>query len=149
MKSFRWSTLVLALAVLPLSAEPGPAPGPRAERMARALNLTEAQRASIHGIREKHRPDLLLRRDAARQAQVALKAALRDAATPEAQLRALHDKAAGARFEMMLARRSVHHEVQMVLTPEQREKAAELRGRAQERLREGRRHQGLGAGFPG
>jgi Spy/CpxP family protein refolding chaperone len=135
MKSMFWSMLVLTLAVLPLSAQAGPRGG-RPAGIARALNLTEAQKTSIHAIREKHRPDLVLRRDAAQQAQAALRSALQDATTPEARLRALHDKAASARFEVLLARRSVHQEVQALLTPEQRTKAAELRGAAQERRRE-------------
>jgi Spy/CpxP family protein refolding chaperone len=149
MKPILWSTLILALAALPLAAQPQPGRGLRAEKIALALNLTEAQKASIQSIREKHRPDLVLRRDAIQQAQAALRAALQDAATPEAQLRALHDKASAARFEMMLARRSVHQEVQAVLTPEQRVKAAELRGLAQARMRERMLHLRMAAGMAG
>lgn len=133
MKPLLWSTLVLTLAALPLVAQPEPG---RPGRIAQALNLSDAQRTSIRSIREKHRPELLLKREAARQAQAALRTALREAATPEAQLRALHDQASAARFEMMLARRTVRQEVRAVLTPEQREKAAELRGMARERMRE-------------
>ncbi|NWJ40317.1 MAG: Spy/CpxP family protein refolding chaperone [Geothrix sp.] len=136
MKPLLWSTVVLALAALPLAAQPETSRGQRPGRIAQALNLSDAQRTSIRSIREKHRPDLLLKRDAARQAQVSLRAALRNAATPEAQLRALYDTASAARFGMMLARRAVRQEVQAVLTPEQREKAAELRGMARERMRE-------------
>jgi Spy/CpxP family protein refolding chaperone len=117
------------------------------EKIARALNLTEAQKASIQTIREKHRPDLVLRRDAIQQAQATLRTALQDAATPEAQLRTLHDKASTARFELMLARRSVHQEVQAVLTPEQRAKAAELRGMGQARMHERMHHLRMAAGM--
>jgi len=149
MKSMLWSTLFLVLTTLPLSAQVEPGSGRPAQRIARALNLTEAQKTSIHAIREKHRPELVVRRDAVKQAQVALRSALQDAATPEARLRALYDKAAAARFEVMLARRSVHQEVQAVLTPEQRTKAAELRGIAQERMRERMQHLRLAAGLAG
>ncbi|HJW08899.1 MAG TPA: Spy/CpxP family protein refolding chaperone [Holophagaceae bacterium] len=138
------SALILLLAAGSLAAQPGQPQGPRAERLVRALNLTEAQKTAIQGIRDKHQPEMAQRRAAARQAQEALRAALRDAAISEAQLRALHDKASAARFDMMLARRSVHQEVQAVLTPEQREKAAELRGMARERMR-GHRGQGRGS----
>jgi len=140
MKPLLWSALILSLAALPLTAQPAPARGRRAERIARALNLTEAQKASLRSIREKHRQELLARRDAVQQAQAALRTALRDAATPDAQLRALNDRASTARFEAMLARRSVRQEVQAVLTPDQRIKAAEWRDAAQERLRERLRH---------
>ena len=140
MKPMLWSTLILALTALSLAAQPPFHQGPRLEKLARALDLTEAQKASIQAIREKHRPDLTLHLDTAHQAHAALRAALQDAATPEARLRALHDTASAAQFELMLARRSVQQEVQAMLTPEQRLKAAELRSAAQARMRERMRH---------
>ena len=159
MKPMLWSTFILALAALPLAAlplaalplaaQPLSGQGPHAEKVARALNLTEAQKASIQSIREKHRPDMLLHHDTIQQAQATLRAALLEASTPEAQLRALHDKASAARFELMLARRSLRQEVQAVLTPEQRVKAAELRGMAQARMRERRHHLRMAAGLAG
>jgi Spy/CpxP family protein refolding chaperone len=111
--------------------------------------LTDAQRVSIQGIREKHRPDLVLRRDAVRQAQAALRTALRDPATPEPQLRTLHDRASAAQFEVILARRSVRQDVQAVLTPEQRAKAVEMRGVAQGKARERMRHSRMATGLAG
>ena len=131
--------LLLALLALPLTAQTTAGRGPRAERIALSLHLTGPQKASIQDIRAKHRPDLALRREAVQRAQTGLRTALRDTATPEAQLHALCDKAASARFELMLARRSVRQDIQAILTPEQRILAAELRGAAQERLRERRR----------
>ncbi len=150
------SLAVLAFSVFPLLAQPGvemPGPGsglgsgPRGGRMARALDLTEAQKSSIHAIHEKHRPEMAARRETARQAQTALQTAFREAATPEAQLRALHDKASAARFEMMLAGRSIRQEVDAVLTPEQRAKAADLRGTAQAHRRERMHHLRKAAGM--
>ena len=149
MKPMLWSALILALAAFPLVAQPQFGRGPRLEKIARALNLTETQKVSIQTIREKHRPDLALRRDTTQQAQAALRAILQEATTPEAQLRVLYDKASAARFELMLARRSVHEEVQAVLTPEQRMKAAELRGLAQARMRERMHHLRMAAGMAG
>ena len=134
-----WSALFLALAALPMAAQ-GRGQGPRAEQMARALKLSDVQKTSIQAVRVQHHQALVLRRDAVKQAQLALRAAARDAATPEVQLRALFDKASVARFEMMLARRSIHQEVQALLTPEQRTQAAERRGWAQGRIHERRRH---------
>lgn len=142
-------TLVLALMALPLTAQTVPKCGPRAERIALTLHLSDTQKTSMRAIREKHRPDLVVRRDAVQQAQAALRRAFKDAATPDTQLRALHDKAAGARFDMMLARRSVHQEVQALLTPEQRVKAAEMRGAAEARRHERRHHLRQAAGLPG
>ncbi len=140
MNPLLWTALLLSLATLPLTAQPEAARDRRSERIAQALNLSDAQRTSIRSIREKHRAELLLRRDAVKQAQASLRAALREAATPEAQLRALHDKASAAQIEALLARRVVRQQVQAVLTPEQREKVAELRGMARERRRERLRH---------
>ena len=127
MNSMLRSTLILALLALPLAAQPGPDRGSRPERIARALQLTEVQKTSIQGIRAKHHPDLVLRRDAVQHARIDLRTALQDAATPEPRLRALYDKAAAARFDLILARRSIRLEVGAVLSPEQRAKAAELR----------------------
>ena len=148
MKSLLWPTLILALTALPLAAQVQ-RPGHRTERVSRALALTPAQETSIRSIREKHQSNLLQRRNATLQAQSALRAALREAATPEAQLRSLYDKAAAARFEMMLARRAVRQEVQAVLTPDQRVKAAELRDRAQARMRDRMHRLRLAEGMAG
>ena len=142
MKSMLGVVLAFTLVAFPQSAQASPLPGARAERLIRDLGLTEAQLASIHAIREKHRPDLLLRRDAARQSGLALRTALGDVATPRPRLQSLHDQASAARFEWMLARRSIRQEIRAVLTPEQRERAAELRGLAQARRREHLRHAG-------
>jgi Spy/CpxP family protein refolding chaperone len=131
MKPMLRSILILTLAALPMLAQSGPGPGLLAKRIAKVLNLTDAQKASIQAIHEKHKPDMVLKRDTVKQARTALQAALAVPATPAAQLRPLYDAAAAARFDMMMAQRSVQQEVQAVLTPEQRAKAAELRGLAQ------------------
>jgi Spy/CpxP family protein refolding chaperone len=130
MKTMFRSTLILALMALPLAAQPGPDNHPRAERVGRDLQLTEAQKTSIRAVRDKHRSDLVQRRDAVQHARIDLRSALQDPATPESRLRALYDKASSARFDMILARRSVRMEVQSILTPEQRAKAAEMRDHA-------------------
>jgi len=135
MKPMLGPILVFTLAAFPLAAQVSPPRGPQAERIARDLGLTEAQQASIHAIRGRHRPDLLLRRDAVRQSRLAFRTAQRDGALPEARLRSLYEQAAAARLEWLLARRSVRQEVQAVLTPQQRERAAELRGMARARSR--------------
>ena len=137
MKPLLWTALTLTLAALPLGAQAGPRrEGPRAERIAQALHLTEAQKASIKTLRQKHQAELLRCREAVQQARQALRTALQDAATPEAQLRPLYDKAAAVRFDLLLARRTLQKETQALLTPEKRLKAAELRGFAQGQLRE-------------
>jgi Spy/CpxP family protein refolding chaperone len=150
MKSMLWSPLLLAVLALPLAAQPGPdGHGSRRERISRALNLTEAQKTSLRTIREKHRPVLILRRDAVAHARIDLRTALQETAMPDPQLRALYDKAAAARFDLILARRAVRREVQAVLTPEQRARAAELRGLARTWPQGRMRHQQPAMGMPG
>ncbi len=137
MKPLLWTALALTLTALPLGAQAGPRrEGFRAERIAQALHLTEAQKAGIKALRQKHQPDLLRRREAVQQTRQALQTGLQDASTPDAQLRPLFDRAAAARFDLLLARRALQKETQALLTPEQRLKAAELRGFAQGQLRE-------------
>jgi Spy/CpxP family protein refolding chaperone len=141
--------LLLALLALPLAAQSGPGRGPRSERIGQALQLTEPQKASLQAIREKHRSALITTRDAVQHARIDLRTALRDPAIPDAQLRALYDKASSARFELILAQRSLRREVQALLTPQQRAKAAELRGRARAGMREDLRHRRQSEGMAG
>ena len=74
-----------------------------------------------------------------KHARIDLRTALQDTATPEAKLRALYDKAAASRFDLILAQRSIRAEVEAVLSPEQRGKATELR--------EHRRHRFMNRGL--
>ncbi len=137
MKPLHWTALALILTALPLGAQAGPRRGgSRGEHIAQTLHLTEAQKAGIKALRQKHQPDLLRRREAVQQARLALRTGLQDASTPEAQLRPLFDRAAAAHFDLLLARRALQKETQALLTPEQRLKTAELRGFAQGQLRE-------------
>jgi len=149
MQTLPCAALLLAFLALPLAAHPGPGRGPRLHGISQALQLTEAQKASIQTIREKHRPALATRRDAVKHARIDLRAALKDPAVPDAQLRALYDRAASARFELILAQRSLRREVRAQLTPEQQARAAELRGLARARMAEGMRHRRRSADWAG
>jgi len=149
MKPTLWSTLILVCLALPLIAQSESGLQHRSERISQALNLSEAQKSIIQTIRDKHRPALILQRDAVKQAGAAFRKAVQDGSTSEVQLRTLYDKAATARFEMMLARRSMQREVQTVLSPEQRLKAAELRGMAKARMRMRRHNSRVDGGLPG
>lgn len=128
-------TTMLCLAALPLLAQPapgagsgmGPGAGPRQERSARILGLTEPQRTAIQALQQKQRPALMARLEAAQLARQALAAALRDPEAKEAAIRTLYEKASAARYEAMMAKRTLQLEVGALLTPEQRMKAARLR----------------------
>lgn len=106
-------------------------PAPRHGR----LGLDQGQKDKLKAIRDKHRPALLAKREAARDSRRALAEALRDQKTPQADLKRLFDQAAERRFELMMEMRSLRAEVREVLTPEQRERAAEWHGRMMERRR--------------
>ena len=125
-----WIALA-SLAALPLGAQPAPGPGPRprAPQVApgRGLGLTEAQRTTIRDLREKQRPEMIRLHEAARKARLDLMEALRKPESTAAALRPLYDKAAAARFEMMMAQRGLQQAVAGVLTPEQRTQAQHLR----------------------
>jgi Spy/CpxP family protein refolding chaperone len=124
----------------------------RMDRMAEALKLTEAQKASIKALHEKQQAGAKARRESAQAAAKAFREAAQDPKVSTEQLRRLHQAAADARFEAMAAHRSMMLEVRNLLSPEQREKAALLRGMGMERRREhrmmmrGERGPGFGPG---
>lgn len=109
-------------------------PAPRHARTGR-LGLDQAQKDKLKAIREHHRPALRSKRDAARDARRSLAEAMRNPQTPQADLKRLFDQAADRRFDLMMEMRSLRAEVRDVLTPEQRERAAEWHGRMMERRR--------------
>lgn len=120
----------------------------RLERAAEFLKLSEAQRASIKAIHEKNRDAAKVRRESAQAAAKAFHEAARDPKVTTDQLRRLHQAMADARFEAFSSHRAMQLEVRSLLTPEQREQAATLRGMALERRRERlmRDHRGPGMG---
>jgi Spy/CpxP family protein refolding chaperone len=133
--------LSLALA-LPAMAQTAPAPAPQAApamkdgmhdrmmmRMAEKLKLTDAQKASCKDIIAKHKPVLMAKHQAAKEARRAFFEALQNPATSPDTLKGLNRTAADARLDAMLEGRAMRQELRAVLTPEQREKAAYIMGR--------------------
>lgn len=132
--------LLLALAAglaaqSPASEAPQAHRARRQERVAKALGLSETQKGQIKQIRDKHREALKAKHAAVRDAREHLHQAMQDPKTSEAELRKLHGQMADLRFDLLLEIRTLRQEVGAVLTPDQREKAADLRGRALERGR--------------
>jgi Spy/CpxP family protein refolding chaperone len=117
----------------------------RAEGVARRLKLTETQRAAIKEIRARHGEALKAHRLTLREARRTYREAARDPKATIDQLRPLHEAMARRQFELMADRRAQREEIRALLTPEQREEAAHLRGAAQERLRERREEARRGA----
>jgi len=142
------NALPLALAALiaaPLAAQGhprgGPGMGPRSEAgpflMMRGLNLTEAQKASLKAMAEKHREAMKPKHEAAMAARKAFHDAMLDSAKSVDQLKDLHEKASQAQFELALDRRAMMQEAMALLTPEQKAKAEQLRAEHQKRWAEG------------
>ncbi len=146
------STLTLALAALlaaPLAAQGQPRRGgPGMERrpmagplmMMRGLHLTEAQKADMKALATKHREAMKPKQEVAKTAQKALQEAMLNPATTTEQLKALHDKAGQAQFELALDRRAMMQASLALLTPEQKAKAEQLRTERPKRGGKGRRH---------
>jgi len=129
--------LLLALpAVAQTPAAPSPMAPPEAHssdrmqaRMAEKLKLTDAQKASCKDIIAKYKPALKAKGQAAREARKAFMEAIQNPETTPDTLKALNRTMADTRIEATLARRALRQELRLVLTPEQREKAAYMMGR--------------------
>lgn len=107
----------------------------RMERMTEHLNLSPDQQARIKAIHEKHEAVQKGHQEAAREARKAFHKAAGDLETPTDQLRKLHEAMSAKAFEVMAAGRALRLETRQILTPAQREKAAETHGRMKERMR--------------
>lgn len=128
--------LALGLTLTAQDGGPGPHSGRRPQMahgrgfgpMAmRGLDLTDAQKASMKVLADKHREAMKPKLEAAAQARKALHGAMMDPATSVDQLKALHDKASQAQFEMALGRRAMMQESMALLTSEQKAKADKFR----------------------
>jgi protein CpxP len=138
------------LTVVPLVAQaPTSKPGhdrPRAERGPRhdgqrgpfaGLNLTDAQKANLKAIAEKHKASFEAQRKNTEEAMKAFHTALMDPNAKEADLRALYDKTAQVRFTGIMAHRTMMQECLAVLTPEHNAQWEKQRAE----------HPGFGPGF--
>ena len=150
-------TLTLALGAAPLSAR-GHGPGglspmgkahggmvQRLTRMLHQLDLSDEQREQVRTILEAARPEFRAHMEAIRSARQELRN-LDPATFDEAKVRTLARAQADRMVELAVLGQKVRAQVWAVLTPEQREKAAEARARAEERRRRFREClQGAGA----
>lgn len=84
------------------------------------LNLTEAQQTQMKAIHDKHQASMKAKIDAADAAQKALHVAMADSTSDTNALKALHDKASAAQFDLMLEHRALRQEILPLLTAEQK-----------------------------
>ncbi len=119
-----------ALLSVPLAAQgggPGGGPGRGPDPMLLlALDLTEAQQTALEALLERHRPAEQAKAEAGRTSHEALEAAMVEPATTVEQLKALHDAAAQAQYDLLLEHRAVLQEGLALLTPEQKARLAKL-----------------------
>jgi len=125
--------------------------GPMGEgRGLRGLNLTEAQRAQVKAIHDKHQASVQAKQEVAVAARKAMHEAMASTATEAGTLKGLHEKVSAAQLDLMLERRAIRQEILPLLTPEQKAKFEKFpmgmgprggRGRGPGR--------GFGAGHPG
>lgn len=134
--AFGLSALTLALLLPARAAEP-PAPAnppsqsDRAPRMAKRLGLSAEQSTQLQALRTRHQEAIRPLREAVDKAQEAFHAALRQ---PKADnLKELHQTLVDRRWDLLTAQRTHQQEVRALLSPEQRERVAEFRGRMQGR----------------
>lgn len=139
-RTFFALALGLSLAAPMAAQEPPPGPPPGMHRghgfgplMMWGLDLTDAQKASMKAIAERHHAAMKPKFEAAAEARKALHSAMQDPAASPERLKALHDKASQAQFELALDRRAMRQESLALLTPEQKAKAEKLRADMQQR----------------
>ena len=151
--------IALALLATPLLAQgpggigrPGPpGPGPDGEMHWQALeqlDLTSEQRDQIHQLLSDHRSATQELRETMRARHEALQDLVRADEVNESAIREAVMAAAETQADIAVAQAKLHQQIQAVLTPEQREKAEQLRLQHEQRreawgegFREGRRFQ--------
>jgi len=102
----------------------------------RGLDLTEAQRDQARAVVEQYRPQFEQVGTQARDAHAALRTAVTADGFDEGAIRAAHVAVAAADVEIAVLQARVHADVMNLLTPEQRQKAAELKAERAERMHE-------------
>lgn len=125
--------LPICLAGLSLAAQPASGRPPFMGHL-QALDLSDAQKASVRQTLATHKDALKAKTAVAREARRAMVDAALQPGTSEAQLKALHDAAARAQFEVIKEGRAIHQEISPILSPEQKAKAADLKAEFRGRL---------------
>ena len=124
---FRFAAVAVALLAFgaSLSAQGrgpgfGPGQGSAGEgRGFKGLNLTEAQKTQLKAIHERHQAAFKAKGEAADAARKAMQDALANAATDANTLKALHETASAAQFDLMLEHRAVRQEILPLLSADQ------------------------------
>jgi protein CpxP len=100
------------------------------------LDLTDAQREQVREVMQRHRDAMQTAGTQLREAHDAQRAAVETAPVNESLIRSTSQALANATTEMALVRARVHTEVWSLLTPEQQEKAKQLKAERQARMKQ-------------
>jgi Spy/CpxP family protein refolding chaperone len=104
----------------------------------RELDLTDTQREQVRGIAEAHKNDFQAIGDRMKVAREALHEAVTSGTADEGAIRAKAAAVAVVEADAAVLQAKVHAEVFAVLTPEQQQKAKELRETMKQRMKNGR-----------
>ena len=101
-----------------------------------ALDLTEEQRTEVKGIFEQHRDEMQKAGERVRAAFKAQQDAVTAIPVDENAIRAKSGELAAAQADAAIVRARIHGAVFQVLTPEQQQKAQQLRSQREERMKQ-------------
>ena len=113
----------------------GPMAGPRAGLPLEALNLTDAQREQVRQLMQQHREQTRPLVDRLRAAHEAQRQAVEAIPADEARIRAATGERAAVEAELAVHRARLQADVYALLTPEQQQRAQQLRAEREARLK--------------
>ncbi|MBL0314178.1 MAG: Spy/CpxP family protein refolding chaperone [Holophagaceae bacterium] len=147
----------LAAGLLAQAPPPGPPqelPGLLAGRagmrvgfMAKQLNLSAEQKATMKAIGQKHKDEMKAKHVAQRDARKAFQAVMADPNAKTADIQAAHQVLSQRSLDIALAGHALRAEMRAVLTPEQQAKADQLRADFQAKHQERMMHLRKGLGL--
>ena len=112
--------------------------GPGGFRGLAALDLTDAQREQVREVMQSHRDPMREAGTQLHEAHAAQRAAIETVPVNEGLVRSTSQTLAAAQTEMALIQARIHSAIWSVLTPEQQQKAKELKAKREARMQERR-----------
>jgi periplasmic protein CpxP/Spy len=100
------------------------------------LGLTDAQREQVREVMQRHRSDMQEAGTRLREAHEAQRSAIETTPVNEGLVRSTGEALANAQTDMALVRARIHSEVWSLLTPEQQEKAKQLKSERAARMKQ-------------
>lgn len=115
---------------------PGGGPGRSGFPGLAQLELTEAQRQQVRDVMQRHREDMQEAGKRLRDAHEAQRAAVETVPVNEGLIRSTGQTLANAQTDMALLEARIHSDIWALLTPDQQEKAKNLKEKRETRTRE-------------